>query len=114
MVHFETRSGIVAESARLHEEIERLLEPGLPALALESCELTNTDPELPGWVDPLPEHGRSIDHVLTREMNATTCTGGSYLAATSNARAVLCVWETSVRCPVSREEYYPVVTARLM
>ncbi len=66
---------IAAENARLHEEIERLLEPGLPALALESCELTSADPGLPGWVDPLQEHGRSVDQVLTQEMNEATCTG---------------------------------------
>lgn len=65
------------ENAHLLEEIGRLLEPALPALAFESCELTNADPGFPGWVDPLRQHGRTVDYVLTQTMSEATCTGGA-------------------------------------
>lgn len=65
------------ENAHLIEEIERLLEPALPALALESCELTNVDPGFPGWDDPLRQHGRTVDYLLTQTMSEATCTRGA-------------------------------------
>lgn len=74
----DTRYADMAEeNAHLIEEIERLLEPALSALALESCELTNVDPGFPGWDDPLRQHGRTVDYLLTQTMSEATCTGGA-------------------------------------